>query len=259
MKYTHIRNATALVEYAGKRFLVDPMLAERGSYDGFGGYANSELRNPLVDLPLPARDVLDVDAVIVTHTHIDHWDPTAQKLIDKDRLLLAQNARDAALFAAQGFTRVQVLGEETDFDGIRLFKTSGQHGSDALYADPQWAARLGETCGIVFAHADEPTVYLAGDTVWHRHVETALARHAPNVVVLNAGDAHNLVHGSIIMGQHDIERVHRAAPGAELIAVHLEALGHCVLSRAALRGFVRDRSLEHVVRIPEDGDSYVFA
>lgn len=35
MKITHIRNATLLVEYEGKTFLIDPMLAEKGTYPPF--------------------------------------------------------------------------------------------------------------------------------------------------------------------------------------------------------------------------------
>ena len=32
MNIHHIRNATIVVEYAGKKFLIDPMLAEKGAY-----------------------------------------------------------------------------------------------------------------------------------------------------------------------------------------------------------------------------------
>ena len=33
--YQHIRNATGRLNYAGKTFLIDPMLAEKGRYAGF--------------------------------------------------------------------------------------------------------------------------------------------------------------------------------------------------------------------------------
>lgn len=35
MNITQIRNATQLITYAGKRFLIDPMLAPKGAYPGF--------------------------------------------------------------------------------------------------------------------------------------------------------------------------------------------------------------------------------
>jgi L-ascorbate metabolism protein UlaG (beta-lactamase superfamily) len=30
MNITHIRNATQIIDYAGKKFLIDPMLADKG-------------------------------------------------------------------------------------------------------------------------------------------------------------------------------------------------------------------------------------
>lgn len=35
MNITHIRNATQIIDYAGKRFLIDPMLADKGAWPGF--------------------------------------------------------------------------------------------------------------------------------------------------------------------------------------------------------------------------------
>lgn len=76
----HIRNATAKIAYAGQTFLVDPLLARKGAYPGFEGTFHSEQRNPLVDLPMTTEEVMaGVDAVIVTHTHLDHWDGALEK------------------------------------------------------------------------------------------------------------------------------------------------------------------------------------
>jgi L-ascorbate metabolism protein UlaG (beta-lactamase superfamily) len=41
-------------------------------------------------------EILDVDAVIVTHIHPDHWDEAAINLVPKDMLIFAQNEKDAA-------------------------------------------------------------------------------------------------------------------------------------------------------------------
>ena len=35
MNITQIRNATIIVQYAGKKFLIDPMLADKGAYPPF--------------------------------------------------------------------------------------------------------------------------------------------------------------------------------------------------------------------------------
>ena len=72
MRITEVRNATLRLDLGGVRFLVDPMLAEQGAYPGFEGTANSHRRNPLVPLPLPMGEILDVDAVIVATHHETH-------------------------------------------------------------------------------------------------------------------------------------------------------------------------------------------
>ena len=38
MNIHHIRNATAILDYGGKKFLIDPMLAEKGTLPPFISY-----------------------------------------------------------------------------------------------------------------------------------------------------------------------------------------------------------------------------
>jgi L-ascorbate metabolism protein UlaG (beta-lactamase superfamily) len=256
MDIQQIRNATLVIDYAGKRLLIDPMLAEQGAYPGFAGTANSHLDYPLVGLPVPLAELLRVDAVVVTHLHADHWDEAARRLVPRSLPLFAQNEADAAALRADGFADVRVLGGETVFEGIVMRKTQGQHGSDGVMA--AIGERMGEVCGIVFSHPDEPSLYLAGDTVWNQYVADSLAAHRPDVVVLNCGDAQVPGLGAIIMDQHDLARVARAAPQATIVASHLEAVNHCVLSRAALRAFLDEQGLRARVLVPEDGETCVF-
>ena len=153
MKITQIRNATILIEYGGSRFLVDPVLAERDSYPGFPGTYNDHLRWPKVDLPLPITDIIDVDAVIVTHTHEDHWDGAAMEVICKGMPVFAQHEDDARLIKNVGYTDVRILSENSAFDSVALIKTPGQHGSDK--AIDFIGERLGEVGGVIFKSEDE--------------------------------------------------------------------------------------------------------
>jgi L-ascorbate metabolism protein UlaG (beta-lactamase superfamily) len=256
MKIKQVRNATLIIEYAGKKLLVDPFLAEKGSYPGFEGTANSHLRNPLVDLTVPMDEILDVDAVIVTHLHPDHWDEAAKALVPKGMLIFAQNEEDAAAIQAAGFGNTRVLTDSTEFDGITLIKTPGQHGTDQAYA--VIGEILGSVCGVVFRHPDEKTLYLAGDTIWNRYVEENLKSYQPDVVVLNCGDAQIPRLGSIIMGKEDVYRVHQATPGAIILASHMESVNHSMLSRQELREFITERGMTQRVLVPEDGESVGF-
>ena len=120
--YQHVRNATAKISYAGSVFLVDPFLAEKDAYPGFEGSPNSEKRIPLIDMAEPVEAVIkDVDAIILTHTHLDHWDQAAQKLLPKDIPFFVQNAGDARTIREQGFTNVMVVGKNTPFEKFQPF------------------------------------------------------------------------------------------------------------------------------------------
>ncbi|WP_250464868.1 MBL fold metallo-hydrolase [Microbulbifer litoralis] len=256
MKLQQIRNATVIIDYAGKRFLVDPMLSPKGAFPAFPGTVNDHLSNPLVELPIPMEEVVDVDAVIVTHTHEDHWDETATRQIPKNKPLFAQNERDAEAIRAAGFTDVRLLGDDVEFEGVTLTKTAGQHGSDAIMASPA-GELLGEVCGVVFRHPREKTAYLAGDTVWNQHVADSLAQYQPGIAILNAGDARIPNLGSIIMGKEDVYAVHKAAPQATLIATHMESVNHATLSRAELRAFAAEKGMAEQLLVPEDGETCV--
>src|SRR5690554_4970990 len=59
VKVQLVRNATVKITYADTTFLIDPMLAKKGAYPGFEGTYRSQLRNPLVELPMPEKEVFD--------------------------------------------------------------------------------------------------------------------------------------------------------------------------------------------------------
>ncbi|WP_447910376.1 MBL fold metallo-hydrolase [Brevundimonas bullata] len=260
MQMQHIRNATAKITYAGQTFLVDPLLAPKGAYPGFEGTFHSEQRNPLVDLPMTTEEVMaGVDAVIVTHTHLDHWDGGEHEFVRKDIPLFVQHEADAAMVRGQGYTDVRILGVNTDFKGVNLTKVGGQHGNDAMYANEALKAGLGEAMGVVFQAPRSPTVYFAGDTIWHSEVDQSLAKFAPDVIVLNTGEARMKgFTGSIIMSKDDVLHAVQAAPRATIVAVHMDAINHMTLSRADLRDYVAQNGIEERVRIPTDGEILIF-
>ena len=124
MKIQQIRNATIILEYAGKRILVDPMLGEKGSFAPFPLSNHQELRNPLHDLPVKAEVIVsNIDCVLLTHLHLDHIDDAAYKLLNKQVHIFVQDEQDRNTVMSHGFTHVEIIGEDSRFGDIHLAKS----------------------------------------------------------------------------------------------------------------------------------------
>jgi L-ascorbate metabolism protein UlaG (beta-lactamase superfamily) len=254
-----IRNATLVVQYADKKFLIDPMLAEKGTLPPFGPGVGlppaprQDQNNPLVSLPTSIDNIIsNIDAVIVTHLHLDHWDDAAKEALPKEIKLFSQNEEDATEIRNAGFKNVEVLQEDTVFEGIQLIKTKGEHGRGEILQ------HAGQVCGVVFKHTNEKTLYVAGDTVWYGAVQDVIETNKPEIIVVNAGDNQFLVGGSLVMEKEDVYEVYKAAPNAKIISVHMEAVNHWTLSREELKTFINEKGIPSNVLVPDDGESYSF-
>jgi L-ascorbate metabolism protein UlaG (beta-lactamase superfamily) len=234
MKITLVRSATVILELAGRRILVDPMLDPAGARPPIENTANP-VRNPTVELPLAVEDVLvGLDAVLVTHRHKDHFDDTAAERLPQSLPVFCQPEDEEAL-RALGFD-ARPVETSLDWDGLVLHRVPARHGFGAV------AEALGPVSGFV---VDE--LYLAGDTVWYEAVEATIERFRPRVAVLNAAGASFLEGGLIVMGVDDVREVVARVP--VVVAVHMEALNHCHLTRADLAAAAPG------VVIPRDGET----
>jgi glyoxylase-like metal-dependent hydrolase (beta-lactamase superfamily II) len=174
---TLVRSATVILELAGRRILVDPMLDPAGARPPVENTANP-VRNPTVALPVPVENFLSgLDAVLVTHCHKDHLDDTAIRLVPRELPVFCR----------------------------------GRH------------------------------------TGWYEDVEETIERFRPRVAVVNAAGASFVVGELIVMGIEDVREVVSRVP--VVVAVHLEALNHCPLTRAELAAAVPG------VVIPRDGET----
>ena len=243
-----IRHATLVLESGGTRLLVDPQLDPAGSREPIPGTPNPR-PNPLVELPEPPHSVVaGIDVVLVTHRHGDHLDETAVATLDSSVPVVCQPA-DADALAAYGLADVRPLDGTGTLGPLELTRTDGRHGTGEL------GDALGPVSGFVIAADGEPTVYVAGDTVWCEEVADALDAHRPDVVVVNAGGARFLEGDPITMTAEDVVAVAHHAPWATIVAVHLEAINHCLETREQLRAAAEAAGVAARVRIPADGAS----
>jgi L-ascorbate metabolism protein UlaG (beta-lactamase superfamily) len=230
---TLVRSATLVVQLADRRILVDPMFDDVGARPPIEGTRNP-IANPTAPLPFPAEDVVrGVDAVFVTHRHRDHLDATAEKLLPRDVPVFCQPEDEEAL--RELGLDVRPVADELRWNGVRIARTPARHGTGQI------AELLAPVSGFVL-----DDLYLTGDTVWYEGVAATIERHRPRVAVANAAGAEFLEGGLIVMGLDDLRRLAASVP--TVVAVHLEALNHCYLTRDEIRRELPD------VLVPEDGE-----
>jgi L-ascorbate metabolism protein UlaG (beta-lactamase superfamily) len=242
-----IRNATCRIRYGGRSILLDPYLSDAGAGPAINNTPNPR-PNPLGPLPMPAAQVVaGIDATLLTHTHNDHWDAVARDLLPKGSVLFAQPA-DTPRVTQAGFTGVRAVETDASWDGTTIVRTGAQHGRGDV------GRRMGAVSGYVLKRSGAPTVYIAGDTVWCPEVEAAIGTHRPDVIVVNAGAAQFLEGGVITMDVDDVVKVCGAAPQATVVAVHMETVNHCLLTREGLRAALDRAGVRTKVLIPRDGE-----
>jgi L-ascorbate metabolism protein UlaG (beta-lactamase superfamily) len=237
MKLQLLRNATQVLTLNNKQLLIDPMLGAKDAYDTILMTDNG-LRNPLVPLPVNASElVTQIHAVLLTHLHNDHWDAAARELLPKGIPLFCQPGDEGAIRAA-GFTQVQPIAGTIVWEGIRVSRTSGRHGTGEI------GTLMGKVSGYVIND-----IYFAGDTIWCEEVKAAIDQYQPRIIVVNGGAAQFVKGDPIVMSIKDIAAVRTYAPAAKVIVVHLEAVNHSRESRQQVRAaFPAD------VIVPDDGE-----
>lgn len=247
-----VRNATLVIDYAGKKILVDPMLSQKGAIDSWAGIQ----KNPTVELTMPVEEIVkDIDLVIVTHTHEDHFDKPASSTLNKSVELIMQPA-DKEFFKKEGFINATVVEGQKVWNGITINRVEGKHGSGKVLE------MMGKTSGFVLQAKNQPTVYIVGDTIWNEDIKKDIEKFKPDYIIVNSGGAlmKDFSDTPIIMNEVQTMALIAASGKAKVIAVHMDALDHCFTTRAILKKKASELKIgKDKLIIPEDGEKLILS
>lgn len=248
MKLELFRHATMKISFKGVNFLVDPILSPQGTMPAINNSPQPRA-NPLVDLP-KIPDFNEIDAVLLTHTHQDHLDMEAVRMLPKEVPVYCQQGDEVKL-GEYGFKDIRVVNEQAMYGEVTVIRTNGRHGTGDI------EQAMGKVSGYVLKAAGELVTYIAGDTIWCSEVKTALEEHNPSVSVLFAGAAQFLTGGAITMTKEDVGKVCLTKSEMSVVAVHMEAFNHCLLTRSELRNYANENGFSEQLYIPKDGEKLI--
>jgi L-ascorbate metabolism protein UlaG (beta-lactamase superfamily) len=228
LRITYIGGPTALLEYAGLRFLTDPTLDPAGADYPTPAYTLHKTQAPAL-----APEQLDkIDAVLLSHDHhFDNLDHAGRAALSTARVVFT--TRDGAERLG-GNAEGLLAWDKRVFaapDGrtVELTATPARHG-------PAGGDR-GPVVGFVLTALGAPVVYVSGDTVWYEGVVEIGQRFSVEVAVLNAGAAKVAVAGPspLTFTAADVVTLARAWPKAVIVPLHFEGWTHFSEGAAELR------------------------
>lgn len=257
MKITQIRNATVILEIGESRILVDPMLAPQGAFPPLK-FLGTRRRNPTVGLPETAEAMLaTVTHCLITHCqkgHFDHLDSAGKRWLRERQVPVICTPHDVVYLRQRGLDVMPLPAnhrEPSPFLGGQIRTVPCTHGRGFV------GRFMEHGVGYLIETPGEPSLYLAGDTILSREVREFLACYRPQVCLVPAGGARFDIGQEIIMGVEDVIELTQSMEGM-VVANHLEAIGHCLVTRAELAAAARRAGVHGRLHIPTDGETLEF-
>lgn len=249
MKIQLWRNATVKLSINDTNFLIDPMLGEKGSFGEFP-WIEDGIKNPIVDLPFSneelKKELEDIDAVLISHLHPDHWDEKAIQLLEKSIPLICPAEIKPAI-ESYGFQNVEEIKETISFRDVQIHLTEGLHGRGEI------GEKMGKVNGFVFEYRNEK-IYFAGDTIWCDDVRHAINKYSPQHIVVAGGAATFAFGNPVTMTTGDIKSLASYSEDFKIWITHLEAISPCKESRPFVKEGIRKAGLENRCFVLKDGE-----
>ena len=248
VKLTLIGGPTALLEFAGVRWLLDPAFSPPGEYG-----------NGLVKISGPALDPAAlgaIDVVLLSHDqHADNLDPAGRELLPQaGRVLTTAEGATRLGGNAHGiepWSTVQVPSAGTE--PVTVTAVPAQHGPDGC--EPV----TGPVIGFALTAPDEDTVYVSGDNASLDVVGEIVARlGAVDVAVLFAGAAQipSRFDGAYLTLSSDRAAQATILLGARAaIPVHYEGWTHFQQDAESLRGAFAGNGIGDRLRLAQRGET----
>ena len=217
---TFVGTATTVLRLGSFTLLTDPNFLHRGqrAYLGKGLWSRR-----LTDPSMTVDQVPELDAVVLSHLHGDHFDRVARRGLDRRYPVLTTPAAAGRLrswgFDASGLETWQTRTFERPGERLTLSSLPGVHARGLLRPLlPPVMGSLLEYEGRGRRHR----VYVTGDTLTGPHLDDIRRRFEPiDTVVAHLGGTRVLFH-TVTMDAPQGVQLLRQVPAARVVPVHYD-------------------------------------
>jgi L-ascorbate metabolism protein UlaG (beta-lactamase superfamily) len=144
--------------------------------------------NPLC--PDDAKDVGEVDLILITHGHHDHLGDVF-RVAERGAPTILTVAELGKWLGSRGLRNVRTMnvGGIVNLEGVRITMTPAEH-SSSVDEDP--SAYVGVAAGFVLQFSNGARIYHAGDTAAFSGMELIHEVYRPDLALLPMGDHHTM-------------------------------------------------------------------
>lgn len=221
---TFIGTATTLIRLGSFTVLTDPNFLHRGQRAYLGkGLWSTRLTEPAMQ----PGDLPELDAIVLSHLHGDHFDRVAKAQLARSQPVLT-TPQAARRLSRWGFD-ARGLETWTDQSLHRGDETLRVEALPAVHARGVMGRLLPPVMGSLLEHrVDGRTtrrVYVSGDTLTGDHVSEIARRHRDvDVAVVHLGGTRVLLHTVTMDGEQGVDFVRRVCP-RQTVPVHYDDYG----------------------------------
>jgi L-ascorbate metabolism protein UlaG (beta-lactamase superfamily) len=254
-----VGTATVILEAGGFTILTDPNFLHKGEHVHLGfGLTSERLTEPALDLDsLP-----EVDFIVLSHFHEDHFDRRVQQKLDRDIPIVSTGSAVEHLHKL-GFRNLHALERWHAFEALRGGSTVRVTAMPARHGPAVAAVTMPETMGSMLEFSPTPgatacRIYISGDTLVFNDIREIAQRYRGiDIALLHLG-------GTRVMGvlvtmdaEAGVEAMRMVRPQTA-IPIHYDDYDVFKSSADDFLAAARKAGLEETVRVVARGDTYRF-
>ncbi len=250
-----IGTATTLIRYGGFTLLTDPNFLHQGRrvYLGHGLWSR-RLTQPALDI----EELPELDAVVLSHLHGDHFDRVAKRRLDKTLPIVttraaARRLRDVGFGYAEALTPWQATTLHRGEARVTITSLPGHHARG--FAERLLPPVMGALLEFSGPGVVPYRIYLTGDTLLHRDLDTIASRFPDiDLAVVHLGGTRVLGAKVSMDGRDGVDLINLIGP-QDAVPVHYGDYGIFTSPLSEFTDELASRPPDSRVRVLARGES----